>query len=322
MGCLGGLVLLAVVMAVVAWVVVNPTRPIRSTIEIAPEPAELHRHVAALTDLGGFRSYEHPDVLDRAASYIASQWQAAGFKVEEQAYEVGGVRVRNLVVGYGPDTDPVVVVGAHYDVCGDQDGADDNASAVASMLELARLLAEHRPSIARRLELVAFTLEEPPFFRTDAMGSAVHVRSLRQRGVRVSAMVCLEMVGYFTDRPRSQRFPIPGLGLLYPNTGNFVAVVGNLKGRRLTREVKASMAGACAVPVHSINAPALVPGVDLSDHLNYWREGIPAVMITDTAFYRNPNYHMPSDSARTLDYERMAEVVKGLYPAVCSLAGG
>jgi Zn-dependent M28 family amino/carboxypeptidase len=187
---------------------------------------------------------------------------------------------------------------------------------------LARLLAEHRPPVTRRIEFVAFTLEEPPFFRTDAMGSAVHARSLRQRGVPVAAMVCLEMVGYFSDQPRSQRFPMPGLGLLYPNTGNFVAVVGNLGGRRLTRDIKARMAGACAVPVHSINAPTLVPGVDFSDHINYWREGLPAVMITDTAFYRNPNYHLPSDTADTLDYERMAEVVKGLYSAVCSLAGG
>jgi Zn-dependent M28 family amino/carboxypeptidase len=216
----------------------------------------------------------------------------------------------------------VVVVGAHYDVCGDQDGADDNASAVAAMLELARLLAERRPTVARRIDLVAFTLEEPPFFRTDDMGSAVHARSLRQRGVRVAAMVCLEMVGFFSDRPHSQGFPVPGLSLLYPSTGDFVAVVGNLGSRRLTREIKTRMAGACAVPVHSINAPAVVPGVDFSDHLNFWLEGFPAVMITDTAFYRNPNYHLPSDTAETLDYDRMTEVVKGLYSAVCALAGG
>jgi hypothetical protein len=320
MGCLGGFLLLAAALAVVAWVLVNPARPVPSVAVVAPLPADLRRHVEALTDLGGFRSYQHPDVLDRAADYISSQWRAAGFEVEEQAYEVDGVTVRNLVTGYGPETSSVVVLGAHYDVCGDQDGADDNASAVASVLELARLLGEHRPTVARRIELVAFTLEEPPFFRTGDMGSAVHARSLRQRGVRVAAMLCLEMVGYFSDRPHSQRFPAPGLGLLYPHTGDFIAVVGNLGSRRLTHEVKARMAGVSAVPVHSINAPALLPGVDFSDHLSYWREGIPAVMVTDTAFFRNPNYHLPSDTADTLDYDRMAEVVRGLYSAVCWLA--
>jgi len=322
MGCLGGLLLLAIGFAVVAWVLVNPVRPVPGTIAVAPAPADLRRHVEALTGLGGFRSYQHPDVLDRAADYISSQLQAAGFEVKEQPYEVGGVGVRNLVTRYGPSAEPIVVVGAHYDVCGDQHGADDNASAVAAMLELARLLSEHRPAVRRRIELVGFTLEEPPFYRTDAMGSAVHARSLRQRGVRVAAMLCLEMVGYFSDRPHSQRFPAPGLGILYPHTGDFIAVVGNLGSRRLTRQVKARMAGVCALPVHSINAPALLPGVDFSDHLSYWREGLPAVMVTDTAFYRNPNYHLPSDTADTLDYERMAEVVKGLYAAVCSLAGG
>jgi hypothetical protein len=321
MGCLGVILLLAFGFALAAWVLVNPVRPVPSTVAIAPSPGNLQRHVAALTSLGGFRSYEHPDVLDRAAGYISSEFRAAGFDVTEQQYEVAGLGVRNLVIHYGPETGSVVVVGAHYDVCGDQHGADDNASAVGAMLELARLLAERRPTVVRRIELVAYTLEEPPFFRTDAMGSAVHVRSLHQRGVQVSAMLCLEMVGYFSDRPHSQRFPAPGLGLLYPHTGDFIAVVGNLGSRRLTREVKARMAGACTVPVHSINAPALVPGVDLSDHLSYWREGIPAVMITDTAFYRNPNYHMTSDTAETLDYGRMAEVVRGVYSAVCALAG-
>jgi hypothetical protein len=321
MGCLGGLVLLAVGLAVVAWVLVNPARPISGTSVSGPNPDDLRRHVKALTNLGGYRSFEYPGVLDRAADYIASEWSAAGFEIAEQPYEVGGIEVRNLLIGYGPNVDPLVVVGAHYDVCGDQDGADDNGSAVSAILELARLLAEFRPPVERRIELVAYTLEEPPFFRTDAMGSVVHARSLRQRGVRVAAMICLEMLGYFSERRDSQGFPVPGLGLLYPKRGDFIAVVGNLGGRRLTRQVKARMAGACSVPVYSINAPTLVPGVDFSDHRSYWREGFPAVMITDTAFYRNPNYHLPSDTADTLDYDRMAQVVRGLYSAVCSLAG-
>jgi Zn-dependent M28 family amino/carboxypeptidase len=191
---------------------------------------------------------------------------------------------------------------------------------VAAILELARLLADHRPLLDHRLELVAYTLEEPPVFRSRHMGSAVHARSLRERGVEVRAMICLEMLGYFSDRPGSQSFPAPGLGLLYPRTGNFIAVVGSLGGRRITRQVKARMAGASMVPVISINAPSLLPGVDFSDHRSYWNQGFPAVMITDTAFYRNPHYHEPSDTPDTLDYRRLAEVVKGLYAAMTTLS--
>jgi Zn-dependent M28 family amino/carboxypeptidase len=320
MGCLGGVLLLAIGLVVLAWLMVNPVKPQPNDVGVTVEADKLRLHVGSLTRLGGYRSFEYPAVLDRAAEYIRDEWAAMGFEVEEQPYEVMGTTYRNVLTGYGPSDGPLVVVGAHYDVCGDQDGADDNGSAVASLLELSRLLATERPPLARRIELVAFTLEEPPFFRTDGMGSAVHVQSLRQRGAPVKAMISLEMLGYFSDAPRSQSFPAPGFGLLYPRTGSFIAVVGNLAGRRLTREVKSRMAGACAVPVHSINAPSIVPGVDFSDHLNYWRAGIPAVMITDTAFYRNPNYHQPSDTAETLDYDRAAEVVKGLYAAVVALA--
>jgi hypothetical protein len=319
MGCLGGVLLLAIGLVVLAWVMVNPAKPRPRDVSATVDAENLRRHVGALTGLGGYRSFEYPEVLDRAAEYIRHQWMTMGFDVSEQPYEVAGTTYRNLLAGFGPGAAPLIVVGAHYDVCGDQDGADDNGSAVAALLELSRILASERPPLQRRIEMVAFTLEEPPFFRTDGMGSAVHLQSLRQRGARVEAMICLEMLGYFSDAPRSQSFPVPGLGLLYPRTGNFIAVVGNFRGRRLTREVKSSMAGTCAVPVHSINAPSIVPGVDFSDHVNYWRAGIPAVMITDTAFYRNPNYHLPSDTADTLDFDRAAEVVKGLYAALVAL---
>jgi hypothetical protein len=211
------------------------------------------------------------------------------------------------------------VVGAHYDVCGEQPGDDDNASAVAAVLELARLLERHRPDVAHRLELALWPLEEPPNFRTPAMGSAVHARRLADGEVPVGGMICLEMLGYFSDRPGSQSFPVPGMGLLYPSRGNFIAVVGNGPSWRLTREVKARMDGATELPVRSINAPALVPGVDFSDHFNFWRQGWKAVMITDTAFYRNPNYHQLTDTPDTLDYGRMARVVTGVYAAATTL---
>jgi hypothetical protein len=321
-GCLVALVVTLVLGIVAGRFMVNPAEPIPFEGSVEVDPDDLRCHVEALTGVGGYRSYEHPEVLDRAADVIRSRWREAGYEVEEQPFEINGTTYRNLIVSHGPEGAPVVVIGAHYDVCGDQDGADDNASAVAAVIELARMLARYRPQLDHRIEIVAFTLEEPPFFRTRAMGSHVHARSLRDRGVEVTAMICLEMIGYFSDVPGSQGFPIPGLGLLYPRTGNFIAVVGNTGGRRLTREVKSLMAGACAVPVHSINAPALVPGLDFSDHRSYWKNGFPAVMVTDSAFYRNPNYHLPSDTADTLDYARMAEVTKGLYAAIIGRARG
>jgi hypothetical protein len=319
MGLLAAIVLLVVAVLVAARFMVNPAEPIPFDRELTVAPEDLQRHVEALTALDGFRSAEHPEVLERAADYIREQWRGSGFEVFDQPFEVGGTTYRNLIVSAGPEGAPTVVVGAHYDVCGDQPGADDNASAVAAILELARLLARERPELERRVELVAYSLEEPPFYRTRAMGSWQHAASLRERDVEVTAMICLEMIGFFSDRPRSQAFPVPGLGLLYPRTGNFIAVVGNTRSRGLTRQVKATMAGACTVPVHSINAPALVPGLDFSDHWSYWRHRYPAVMVTDTAFYRNRNYHLPSDTANTLDYPRMAEVVKGVYAAMVTL---
>jgi Zn-dependent M28 family amino/carboxypeptidase len=159
-----------------------------------------------------------------------------------------------------------------------------------------------------------------PFFGSREMGSAVHARSLSEAGARVKAMLSLEMIGYFSDAPGSQKLPFAALGLLYPRRGNFIAVVGRLSQPGLVRRVKRSMMSATDLPVRSINAPSLIPGVDLSDHASYWREGYPAVMVTDTAFYRNDWYHTERDTPDTLDYARMAEVVAGVRRAVVDLA--
>ncbi len=317
---LGVLLVVTVCLAGAVCFIKNPRRAIVTASNPVLDEHVLRAHVTALTkDLGGFRNPEHDEFLERAAGYVREQLEGVGYDVSDQEFDVDGRTFRNIVAGYGPIDAPVVVLGAHYDVCGDQPGADDNASAVAGLLEVARLLQVHRPEVSYRIELVAFSLEEPPYFRTDNMGSAIHAQSLVDRGAEVRAMVALEMIGYFDDRPGSQSFPVPGLGLLYSTTGNGIVVVGDAGSWRLTGHVKGRMAGICGIPVYSINAPAAVPGLDFSDHLNYWKRGWPAVMITDTAFFRNPNYHQPSDTAETLDYARMAEVVRGVFVAVTTL---
>jgi Zn-dependent M28 family amino/carboxypeptidase len=185
---------------------------------------------------------------------------------------------------------------------------------VAGLIELAHLLGKE--SLQTRVELVAFTLEEPPYFRTQYMGSAVHAAALKRQNVPVRLMLSLEMIGYFTDAPDSQSFPLSVLRYFYPSQGNFIAVIGKIGQGSLTRRVKRAMRGASELPVYSLNAPVGVAGIDFSDHLNYWNAGYQAAMITDTAFYRNPNYHSSGDTPNTLDYKRMALVVQGVCAAV------
>jgi len=308
-----------VLLLVVAMVMTNPVKARPFASGVSADPSRLRSDVEALTGLPGYRCFERPEDLDRAAEWVRSTLEASGLPVEEVPFDVGGRSFRNFHAGYGPAGAPILVIGAHYDVCGEQPGADDNASAVAGVLELARLLGRHRPDVAHRMELALWPLEEPPNYRTPAMGSAVHASSLAGSRAQVSGMICLEMLGYFSNEPGSQTFPAPGMGLLYPSRGNFIAVVGNGSSWWFTRGVKARMAGATELPVRSINATALVPGVDFSDHYNFWKRGWNAVMITDTAFYRNPNYHEVTDTPDTLDYERMAQVVTGVYAAMTTL---
>jgi Zn-dependent M28 family amino/carboxypeptidase len=237
-----------------------------------------------------------------------------GLGVESQRFTAGGRPYRNLVVKLGPDTPEVMVVGAHYDVAGEQPGADDNASGVAGLLELARLLKGQ--AFHQRVELVVYTNEEPPFFRTPYMGSAIHARSLAESGRRASLMLSLECIGYFSDEPGSQDHPVRLLNAIYPTTGNFISLVGYYQDGDVARQVKAAMKSASDLPVYSINAPGFVVGIDFSDHLNYSSEGYVGMMVTDTAFYRNKAYHRPQDTADRLDYRRMAKVVEGVRAVV------
>ena len=282
------------------------------------DPARLEAHLRKLSVELSPRDVGHPENLDRAAAYIAEQLRQTGASVSEQAYRVEGSSYRNVIAQFGPETSERIVVGAHYDSAGPLPGADDNASGGAGLIELGRLLASQPPPM--RVELVAFSTEEPPYFRTTGMGSSVHAMSLRNQNVQVRAMFSLEMIGYFSDAPGSQHFPVGLLGALYPSTGNFISVVGRMSDGMLVRQVKKAMTGAAPLQVRSINAPSFIPGVDFSDQLNYWHAGYGAVMITDTAFYRNRNYHTQNDTAEKLDYKRMAMVVEGVHAAVIELS--
>lgn len=282
------------------------------------DPARLEAHVRKLSIEFSPRDVSHLDNLDRTAAYIAGELKQAGGSVSEQGYRVEGNSYRNVIARFGPETGERIIVGAHYDACMPLPGADDNASGVAGLIELARLLGQRAPAL--RVDLVAYSTEEPPYFRTTGMGSSVHAQSLRKENVSVRAMLSLEMIGYFSDAKGSQHFPIGILPVLYPSTGNFIGVVGRVGDGLLVRRIKSAMSNAAPLPVYSMSAPSFLPGVDFSDQLNYWHAGYDGVMITDTAFYRNRNYHTEHDTAEKLDYKRMAMVVEGVYAAVTDLA--
>ena len=300
------------------WLIQPLVAPLPAIVVPPVDVAALKRHVEALSQTFHPRSFEHHAKLAAAGDYVRQQLARSGGNVTVQSYRVDGRDYSNYSVRFGPAAGPRLVIGAHYDSFEDTPGADDNASGVAGLIELARLLGVNPP--AQPVELLAYTLEEPPFFRTEHMGSARHVALLKQSGSPVRLMVALEMIGYFSDAPGSQGYPVPGLGWIYPSAGNFIAVVGAFDDPLSTRYVKAALRSGSSLPVHSINAPAMLQGVDFSDHLNYWAAGYPAVMVTNTSFMRNHNYHTANDTAPTLDFRRMAEVVRGMY-ALAQAAG-
>lgn len=245
-------------------------------------------------------------------AYIETRFREAGGRIERQKISTPSGAYENVIAHFGPEHAPRYVIGAHFDTCGVQPGADDNASGVAGLLELANLLGQEK-SLPAHFELVAYNLEEPPFFAGPYMGSAVHARSLKEQKVPVVLMLSLEMIGFFRDERGSQSYPMPLLGLLYLSRANFIAIVGRWDQRAVVSRFKRACVGKADIPVVSIAAPSFVPAIDFSDHRNYWAEGFPALMITDTSFLRNPHYHEATDTADTLDYRRMAEVVRLVY---------
>ena len=277
----------------------------------------VYKDVEFLTSIRPYRNYLNVGSLNKTADYIYQTFKEFSENVYFQEFLVGGNRYKNVICSINTHLEERIIIGAHYDVAGDTPGADDNASGVAGLLELLRLL--HRETLRYRIDFAAYTLEEPPFFGTKKMGSFIHAESLYKAKSKIKVMISLEMIGYFSDKEGSQQFPLPFMNLFYPEKGNFIGVVGNFFQRSITKKIRDLMRKGSDIPVYSINAPSILPGVDFSDHKNFWHFGYNAVMITDTAFYRNPNYHRKTDTIGTLDFEKMYSVIEGIKYTLLNL---
>lgn len=288
---------------------------------VTPQEAEsAHRLEQTVTVLAkdiGLRNYHNDQGLDLSAAFILEAFQSLECAVKSQSYTASGQSFQNIIAQYSnaDPAKPTLVIGAHYDAHFNP-GADDNASGVAGLLELARLM--RNTSLKYNLKFVAFTNEEPPFFRSDAMGSQMYIKSLGSSAEKIHGAIILEMLGYYSEEYFSQTYP-PLLGLFYPNRGNFIAVVGNFLSKELVKSVYTEFRATERFPVERIVAPDSLEGIGFSDHWSFWQAGIPAVMITDTAYLRNPNYHQLSDVVGTLNFIKMAKVVHGLKDTIIEL---
>jgi len=291
----------------------------------SPEPYSalsaqaLEGHVRRLAGTIGERNVWRPDALAAARDYIRSQWQSQGHEVAVQEYDAYDTPCSNLIITL-PGTrwpEQSLLMGAHYDTVARSPGADDNASGVAVLLELGRCLAASRPG--RSIRLVAFVNEEEPFFFSRQMGSQVYADAARRYGEDIRAMFSLEMLGFYSESPGSQQYP-PFLRRFHPDRGDFIGFVSNLRSRRLLKRALAAFRAGTDFPVESTATFGWLPGINWSDHLSFWRRGYPALMVTDTAFFRNPHYHSPQDTPEKLDYPRMAQVTRGLAGMLLRLA--
>jgi len=279
----------------------------------------LERHVSALAGGIGERNVWRPGSMAAAVGYIRTAFEEAGYEVNIQSFPSRGLSVNNLeavLPGHGA-ADEIIVVGAHFDSVAGSPGADDNASGVAALLELARLLAG--TALPRSVRFVAFANEEAPFFYGDEMGSNRYAARAQAQGERVEAMLSLETLGYYTDQPGSQRYPFP-FSLFYPDTGNFIGFVGNLSSRSLVRKAVGAFRASTAFPSEGVAAPSGIEGIHWSDHWSFWEAGYPAIMVTDTAPFRYPYYHTSMDTPGQLDYTGLARVTGGLAEVVGVLA--
>jgi Zn-dependent M28 family amino/carboxypeptidase len=287
----------------------------------APHPAapQLRAHVRMLAEAIGERNLWRYGALQRAADYIFENLEAHGYTPRRQTYEISRLPVSNIdaaLVGTRWSAE-ILVIGAHYDTVNGCPGANDNATGVAAMLELARRFARHpRP---RTIRFAAFVNEEPPFFKTEQMGSLMYARAAKERRERVIGMLSLETIGYYSEAPGSQQYPAP-VARLYPDTGNFIGFVSNVQSARLLMKARRAFKRRTPFPLQSAALPEVIAGVGWSDHWAFWQAGYRAMMVSDTAPFRYPWYHTADDTPDKIDYDKFAHVVDGLEAVVDALA--
>jgi hypothetical protein len=302
---------------------------------------ELRADVQKLAGEIGERNMWHYTKLNAAADFIEDSFSRAGLHPRRDSYEIRGQACHNIEAeipgqqgaasaegtaakaavsssavasAKAASQRQIILIGAHYDSVFGSPGANDNGSGVVAMLALARRFAEK--TTQHTLRFVAFVNEEPPYFLSDEMGSYIYAGRCKKRGDKIAAMISLETIGYFSDAPRSQTYPSPGLGLLYPRVGNFIGFVSNVHSRTLLRRVVALFRKHAKIPSEGAALPSFIPGVSWSDQWSFWRCGYPGIMITDTAPFRYPHYHSASDTPDKLDYDRFTLVVSGMEKAI------
>ena len=280
--------------------------------------ANLKNSVNMLTTTPLARNYKNIQSLEYVVDYIKNKFSTYNIFHSEQIWEINNDIYKNVIASFNPKHKSRLIIGAHYDVCNDYPGADDNASGIAGLLELSRIIMSENPNINYGIDFVAFSLEEPPFFGTEFMGSHIHAKSIIDNKIDVIGMVCLEMIGYFSDEPNSQSYPFPEFNLIYPNIGNFISVACIEKYSDFNNNLFSSMENKY-IDVQLFQLPDENDLVGLSDHRNYWKYDIPSIMITDMAFLRNSNYHTEYDTIDTLNFEKMAEVVDSIYNGIINL---
>lgn len=276
----------------------------------------LKKHIEYLATTIGERNLQHYEELCQAADYIESEFKSYGLAPDKQTFEVKKLDCRNIITEIKGQTKPeeIVIVGAHYDSAQGTPGANDNGSGTAAMLVLANHFSKTKP--ARTLRFVAFTNEEPPYFQTrDEMGSWVYAEKCRLDDDNIVAVISLETMGYFTDAKNSQNYPSP-LDKVYPSTGNFIGLVGDIKSGKLMRRVMKSFKASSSVPIEGAALPGNIPGVGWSDHWSFWQEGYVGIMVTDTAPFRYPHYHKASDTPDKINFPVFAKVVEGLVDPI------
>jgi len=302
-----------------------PGKNISKTAPLSPNEIalreELRADVQKLAGDIGERNMWHYAKLNAAADFIEDSFSRAGFHPRRDTYEIRGQPCHNIDVEIPAQQGaavssppPIIVIGAHYESVFGSPGANDNGTGVAATLALARRFVGTTPQHTMRF--VSFVNEVPPYFLSGEMGSFIYAGRCRARGDKISAMISLETIGYFSDAPHSQTYPSPGLGLFYPKVGNFIGFVSNVHSRTLLRRVVAAFRKHAKIPSEGAALPAFVPGVSWSDQWSFWRNGYPGIMVTDTAPFRYPYYHSSSDTPDKLDYDRFALVVSGMEKVI------